>query len=175
MILKPITAFLAVLAANSAAFAVNPKVTLVQGPTTSPPCQVTVRILVDPMGNTIDVSQFTIRYKSPCLGSPVPSLGAQAPAGSTLESNDLGDSPGFPVCAQPACATCSSDFDRHFVVNMAPPSGANYSGTGDKEIVVVSFTAASGATTCKVEWDQSVASGLQPTYLHLPLPTGDVF
>ena len=160
------------LVAGSAAYGLPPKLTLVQG-TSTPPCGVTVRILVDPMGATADVSQFTVRYKSSCLTFNSASLGANAPASSGIDWNEPAATPEFPICGSPACASCGTDFDRHVVVIVLPPSGGSYNGTGDKEIAILNFTGAAAGSACKVEWDQSSPPGLKPTFIHLS--TGDVW
>ena len=172
---KTVLPFAALMILASPALALPPILKIQQGPAGVGPCNVTVRILVDPQSNTIDFSQFTIRYKSPCLAFASVSLGANAPAGATVEFNDLGDSSGFPVCGPVACTTCSGEFDRHVVVQVVSQT-TTYSGTGDKEIAVVNFTALTGGATCKVEWDQNptTPSGLKPTFLHA-IPGGDLF
>lgn len=156
----------------TAALAVPPKLTILQGPSTTN-CGVKVRILVDPMGATADVSQFTIRYKSTCMTFVDAVRGADVHASSTVDFNTPPGNATFPICGQPACTSCDTDFDRHVVVLITPPSGQTYSGTGDKEIAVLNFTGAVGGSTCKVEWDQSNPPGLKPTFIHLS--TGDVF
>lgn len=156
----------------TAALAVPPKLTLVQG-TSSTNCAVKVRVLVDPMGATADVSQFTIRYKSSCMTFVNAVRGADVHSSSTVDFNTPPGNTSFPICGQPACTSCDTDFDSHVVVLVTPPSGQPYSGTGDKEIAVLNFTGAVGGSACKVEWDQSNPPGLKPTFIHLS--TGDVF
>lgn len=150
-----------------------PQLELVQGATTTPPCNVKVRVLVDPRGATADVSQFAVRYKSSCMTFAQATLGAEAPGGSTLDWNVPPATTVFPICGSPACASCDTDFDSHVVVLVTPPSGSTYGGTGDKEIAVLHFTATTPGTSCAIEWDQSVPPGLLPTYVHLS--TGDVY
>lgn len=159
-----------VLAASTAS-AVPPKLTLIQGTTTTP-CAIQVRILVDPMGATANVSQFTVRYKGSCMTFASAVAGVDVP-GAMVDSNLPPATTEFPICGQPACTNCSTEFDTHVVVLITPPNGVNYTGTGDKEIAVLSFTGATAGGNCKIEWDQSNPPGLKPTYIHLT--TGDVF
>lgn len=170
---KTVLPFAVLMTLASSALAVAPILKLQQGPAGAGNCDVTFRIAVDPQGNTIDVSQFTLRYKASQLTFVNATVGADAPVGSTLEWN-TDNGAAFPVCGAPACAACGTDFDRHVIVNMAPPAGQSYTGTGvDRVIVQLNFTAAAGASTVKMEWDQSSPPGLKPTYVHTA--TGDLF
>ncbi len=166
MSLKKMALLVAVLMGFSApAFAVAPILKLLQGPTTGS-CGVTVRVMVDPQNNIIDVSQFTIRYKSTCMTFNSAVLGTNAPASSSVDTNEPAPTADFPICGAPFCTTCSTTFDKHVVVLVAPPAGQTYTGTGDKEIAILNFTATTPGTSCTIEWDQSNPPGLKPTYVH---------
>src|SRR5438105_15885250 len=82
---------------QAAAAVVPPSLTLVQG-STSTPCGLKVRILVNPNGATLDVSQFAVRYNSSCLTFVAADLGADAPASTPVPlTNDLAGSTSFPI------------------------------------------------------------------------------
>lgn len=170
LVLLPAAACFAAAATSPLGF--TPRLELVAGASVLP-CSVTVRILVDPNGATIDVSQFTVRFKSGCMSFTSATLGADAPVGSTLDWNVPPANTVFPICGAPACTSCDTDYDAHAVVLVTPPSGATYGGTGNKEIAVLHFAAATPGSSCSLEWDQSVPPGLVPTYVHLN--TGDVY